>query len=78
MKESCIVNRGKTEGVCRPKNECKTVSSPKKGSCTSTSHVCCYYQKPNGADNQKVNNALRKTSVSRLSQRTLDPGKESS
>merc|ERR1711981_508263 len=62
VKEPCRVNRGKNEGVCRPANECKSVSSPKKGDCSNRQHVCCFYEIPKGATGGKVNSALRKTS----------------
>merc|ERR1712018_590726 len=66
VKEDCKVNRGKNDGVCVPAKDCKTVTSPKKGSCSNSQHVCCFYEKPKGATDGKVNSAMRKTSGYRV------------
>ena len=63
VKENCKV-RGGTSGVCVPSGKCKSVSSPKKGTCSNKSDVCCYYEKPSGTSDRMVKSALSKQSVS--------------
>ena len=63
VKESCKVKNG-NNGVCVATNKCKTVSNPKRGSCSNKSEVCCYYEKPVGSSDKLVNTALSKQSVS--------------
>ena len=63
VKESCKVKNG-NKGVCVTTNKCKSVSNPKRGSCSNKSEVCCYYEKPVGSSDKLVNAALSKQSVS--------------
>jgi len=75
VKENCKV-KGGTSGVCVPSGKCKSVSSPKKGTCSERSHVCCYFEKPSGASDRMVKSALSKQSrlrADRFSERYNSP-----
>ena len=64
MPEKCRTPKGK--GLCKSASKCKTVSggNKKQGSCSKSSEVCCYYERPQGVTDRQVTRALSKTNVS--------------
>ena len=56
VKEYCLVDDN--DGICRDPAECFTMASPARGTCSSTSYVCCVVEAPKDVNNQTVKEYL--------------------
>ena len=56
VKEYCLFDDN--SGICREPNECLTMASPARGTCTNTSYVCCVVEAPEDVDEELVKTYL--------------------